>query len=99
MPALTFEYAVEMDDGTKHRITVDQRDLAAFEEQEFGCSYTIALTTKLFTMMRFVAWHALTRTKAIKMDWQSFKRDCVEVVDADGLIEVDPTKSDQPEGA
>lgn len=101
MPAgLALDYTVHMEDGTKIEVTVDQRDIAAFELQPFGRSFD-AVKPVIFTFMRFTAWHALHRRyKTYKGSWEDFQLECVEVTDVQqsGEVAADPTPADTSAG-
>lgn len=98
MPGIEIPIWVQMEDQTEYQITVDQRDIAAFEVQPFGVTFSKAATV-LHTFTRWTAWHALTRTKKIKMSWGVFSEQCVFASDVDPAeldkaVEPDPTRPD-----
>lgn len=78
--ALRFELRAEMEDGVTHDVVADQRDVAKFEVQDFGCSST-ELMSRAATAYRFMAWSALTRQGVVKLKWPEFDAQCVEVID------------------
>ncbi|MEU5965953.1 hypothetical protein ABZ777_32510 [Micromonospora parva] len=78
--ATTFELRVEMEDGTTYDVVADQRDVARFEVQDFGCSSSV-LMSRISTAYRFMAWSALTRRGEITLKWAEFDATCVEVID------------------
>ncbi|MBM0274134.1 hypothetical protein [Micromonospora tarensis] len=78
--ATTFELRVEMEDGTTHDVVADQRDVARFEVQEFGCS-SVDMMSRISTAYRFMAWSVLTRRGETKLTWPKFDATCVEVID------------------
>ncbi len=89
---------VEMEDGRTFEIVVDQRDVAAFELEPFGSPFT-QVAPRVMTFMRWTAWHALVRTKALSprvYTWPEFNVECVEVRDPEEAVssEVDPTTPD-----
>jgi hypothetical protein len=80
----------EMEDGTNHEVVADQRDMAAWEGQDFH-------SDKAYTVrVRFLAYNALRRTKVFKSTWQRFNDECVEVrVNTETAgDDVDPTNQD-----
>lgn len=78
MPSMTLPLRAEMEDGTTYDVKADQRDLSRWEVQPFGCSFA-QFESKAMTGMRWLAWHALTRTGVITMKWEHFDKVCVEV--------------------
>jgi hypothetical protein len=98
MPGMSYPHHVLMEDGTEHTVTVDQRDIAAWERQPFGCSFAIARETALVNFMRFTSWSALRRQGMIEktMGWATFDDACVECVDEETPEEAaklpDPTE-------
>lgn len=92
-----YKLQVELFDAQFFTVEVDSRDFVAAEaEQMFDHS------PNQITRNVFLAWHALTRTGAIKISWDKFrKQECVDVrvleaaaagADADSL---DPGRPDQ----
>jgi hypothetical protein len=83
MSAMSWSHDVVMEDGTKYTVTIDQRDIAAWERQPFGCSFAHANDRALVGFSRFVAWSALRRQGMIdkKMGWATFDDICLEVTD------------------
>ena len=69
---LTFDLIVTHEDGTTTAVTADQRDLAAWEMQSFGCSAVEGLQTKAMAMFRFLAWSAMRRRKLTDLSWQDW---------------------------
>lgn len=74
---LTYPVSVEMDDGTTHRVVIDQRDFAALEAQEFPERARV-------TMSRFLAYSAMRRNKLTTATWEDFNGSkCVRVDDSE----------------
>jgi hypothetical protein len=78
-----FDLQVIMEDKPDEPIlvTTDQRDSSAFELWEHGTSYARS-AGMIDTFMRYTAWHALTRTKRIKITWEKFNATCTFAGDA-----------------
>ncbi len=97
MPGMSFPVHVVMDDGTEHDVVIEQRDIAAWEREPFGCSFRHATDKAEVNFYRYVAWHALRRTGEIdkRTGWSSFDDICKEVVDKEVAPEIaDPTEPD-----
>ncbi|MER5703477.1 hypothetical protein ABT023_16250 [Micromonospora sp. NPDC002296] len=77
---MLIELRVEMDDGTTYDVVADQRDVARWEIQDFGCPIG-QIDTRMHLAYRWLAWSALTRRQQITLSWPDFDRDCVEVID------------------
>jgi hypothetical protein len=90
MAGIKYTMDVEMEDGTTYTVDADQRDVASWEMQPFGTSGN-DMGQRIHLGMRFMAWNYLKRTKAIKLSWEKFNEECVEVHDAGaGEESVDP---------
>lgn len=83
MPGMSWPHTVRMEDGEVYSVTIDQRDIAAWERQPFGCSFSVARDRALVNFLRFISWNALRRQGMIdkKMGWATFDDACIEVVD------------------
>lgn len=94
MASVRYSMEVEMEDGTTYTVDADQRDVAAWEMQPFGTSGN-DMGQRIHLAMRFMAWHCLAkRHKTVKLTWEKFNEECVEVHDAGGADDgVDPGKS------
>jgi hypothetical protein len=85
----TYELRAEFDPGQEPlSVVTDQRDVAAWEIQPFGCPVGIA-RSRMFTFLRFICWHALKRQGALEWSWEKFDKRCalvqsVEVERAEG---------------
>jgi hypothetical protein len=81
---------VEMADGRKYVVTIDQRDYATWEMQDFYRE------DRTVTRMRFWAYCASVREKQTGLSWPKFNADLLlaEVAE-DDVIEVDPTQPDR----
>jgi hypothetical protein len=96
MPGLILPMTIHLVDPTREiHVDVDQRDIAAFELEPFGCEFS-ASRARIFTFMRWTAWHAATRLKLLDMTWEDFGQYCIEVSDfaPDAQVAVDPTAAD-----
>jgi len=97
MPGMSFPVHVAMDDGTEHDVVIEQRDIAAWEREPFGCSFSLVMQKSEVNFYRYAAWHALRRIGEIdkRTGWASFDDACKEVVDRVEPIEIaDPTEPD-----
>lgn len=83
MPGMAFPMRVELEDEEPQVVTVDQRDIAAWERQPFGCSFSVARERALVNFLRFLAWNAMRRQGLIdkSMGWASFDDKCIEASD------------------
>ncbi|MGK5737275.1 hypothetical protein [Micromonospora sp. URMC 103] len=84
-----------MEDGTTFDVVADQRDVAKFEIQDFGCSAT-ELSSRFATAYRFMAWSALSRRGETKLKWSDFDAQCVEVVDMPDEESAVPADAEDP---
>jgi hypothetical protein len=92
MASVRYPMEVEMEDGAKHTVEADQRDVAEWEMQPFGTSGN-EMGQRIHLAMRFMAWHCLRRTNRTKLTWEKFNLECIEVHDAapaGGGGDVDP---------
>lgn len=80
MPNIRFNFSVEMEDGTTYEVEADQRDIVAWEVHADGLNSL----GYAHTVQRYIAWNALKRKKVIKISWDTFNENCVEVVDRTG---------------
>ena len=97
MIATQFYLDVLMDDDTTHRVTADQRDLAAWEAQPFGTP-SDQLRSKFVLFQRFVAWNAMRRQSLIPKTWawDVFNElKCVQAI-YDQDTDADPGLPDRP---
>jgi len=93
--ATLFELRAEMEDGTTYDVVADQRDVAKFEVQDFGCS-AMELGSRMATAYRYMAWSALTRRGEIKLKWLEFDAQCVEVSDMPDEESALPADAEDP---
>lgn len=80
MARMLIEIRAEMEDGTTHDVVADQRDIARWEIQDFGCPFS-QLDTRVMLAMRWLAWSALKRRGEIDMTWDQFDAQCIEAGD------------------
>lgn len=103
MPSILIEIRAEMEDGTVHDVVADQRDVAKWEVQDFGCSFA-EIDTRPMMALRWLAWCALSRRGETKLAWPEFDAQCIEAGDpgdpeesglpADGVDPGQPATSD-----
>lgn len=93
---LQFRYRAKLEDGTEFEVTADQRDVAAFECEPFGCAY-FDYKSRPYTYARYLAWHAAKRASLTKLAWDTFTDQCVEVRAVE--LEPDPEAADPGQSA
>jgi hypothetical protein len=79
-PIMTFDMTARMDNGSKWKVRADQREFAAWELQDFGTPFAV-WRTRMFTCLRFLAWHAGKRQQLHTLTWEQFSEQCAEVSD------------------
>lgn len=79
MAITTFALQVHYEDGTDESVVTDQRDFAMWEVQEFGRPMVDAMQATPHLFMRWCAWHALHRQKAVKAPWSDWNGSVMEV--------------------
>lgn len=67
---LTFN--VELEDGTKHRITTAYADIIALED-EFDIDASDLATRQRAKWLAFLAWHGLKRLKVTDLSFDDFR--------------------------
>lgn len=67
---LTFN--VELEDGSKHRVTTAYADIIAMED-EFDIDASDLVTRQKGKWLAFLAWHALKRRRVIELSWEQFR--------------------------
>ncbi|SCF06583.1 hypothetical protein [Micromonospora mirobrigensis] len=82
MASLLVELHAEMEDGTEHDVVADQRDVAKWEIQDFGCPFDNIHTRPLLAY-RWLAWSAMSRRGLTSLKWDEFDAQCIEVRDQD----------------
>lgn len=89
MPRLQIELSAEMDDGRTLEVVADQRDVARWEVQPFGCPMS-EWSSRINLAYRWLAWSALTRHQLLagpdgkQLTWDQFDSLCIEVSDPPG---------------
>lgn len=80
---LTFN--VELEDGTKHRVTTAYSDIMALED-EFDIDASTLVSRQKAKWLGYLAWHALKRKKVIDMSFDDFasQLETVEPEDTSG---------------
>ncbi|MGC4769201.1 hypothetical protein ACLQ25_09500 [Micromonospora sp. DT44] len=91
MARLLVELHVEMEDGTMYGVVADQRDIAKWEVQDFGCPFTEVEDRTPMLAMRWLAWSALSRRGEVTLAWPEFDAACLEADSTQG--------DDEDEGA
>jgi hypothetical protein len=69
---MVFDLVITNEDGSTVEVRADQRDVAMWEMQPFGSSAAQALGNKTFYFTRWLAWHALRRTKKTTLEWSDW---------------------------
>lgn len=82
---LTIDYVME--DGETGQVVADQRDVAQWEIQPFGCPLP-DLEGRMMLGTRWLCWHALYRTGGTGRKWAEWSNDCIEAT---------PVMSDEPD--
>jgi hypothetical protein len=80
MASMTFDLSVEMEDGSTFDVRADQRDVARWELEKFGCPVT-EIESRMMTFLRFVGWNAGYRNGLTTLSYKDFDAQCVEVAD------------------
>lgn len=80
MAKLLIEMRVEMEDGATHEVVADQRDIAKWEVQDFGCPFP-HIEERGHLAYRWLAWSALSRRGLTELGWPQFDAVCLEVTD------------------
>lgn len=80
---LTFN--VELEDGTKHRVTTAYADIIALEE-EFDIDASDLVNRQRAKWLGYLAWHAMKRRKLTTLTFKDFQ-DQVETVDPENTAE------------
>ncbi|MEV0156876.1 hypothetical protein AB0H57_24535 [Micromonospora sp. NPDC050686] len=80
MARIQVELRVEMEDGTTYDVVADQRDVARWEIQDFGCPFS-DIDSRPMLALRWLAWSVLTRRGEITMTWPEFDAVCLEAGD------------------
>lgn len=107
MARFQLELHVEMEDGSTFDVVADQRDIARWEVQDFGCPFADAVERQLLMAFRYFAWSAASRRGLLPevdgkpMTWEQFDVLCVEASDPidddeDAVIEVTDPDPGQP---
>lgn len=73
---LTFN--VELEDGTKHRVTTAYADIIALED-EFDIDASDLVTRQRAKWLAFLAWSALKRNKIIDITFDAFRQQVTQV--------------------
>ncbi|MCT2277992.1 hypothetical protein M3G91_10180 [Micromonospora chalcea] len=84
MARIQVELHVEMEDGTTHDVVADQRDIARWEIQDFGCLFSEIESRSPMLALRWLAWSAMSRRGLTALPWPEFDEVCVEAADPGG---------------
>jgi hypothetical protein len=82
MAGLTYHLSAELEGEEPYEITADQRDIAAWELEPFGCAVALS-GHKIYSFTRYLAWHASKRINKTKLSWQKWSDVCVNVTSLD----------------
>jgi hypothetical protein len=82
MAALQYHLIVKLEDAEPYEITADQRDIAAWELEPFGCAVAMS-ATRIYSFTRYLAWHASRRINKTKLEFRKWSDLCVNVDSAD----------------
>jgi hypothetical protein len=91
MASMQLTISYQMEDGTSGKIVADQRDIAQWEIQPFGCPLP-DLESRMMLGARWLCWHALSRTGGTDLKWEKFSGLCVEALPLapEGVDALDP---------
>ena len=93
--ATLLEFVVEMEDGTTTDVVADQRDMAKWEIQPFGCAMS-QLDSRMNLAYRWLAWSAMSRRGMTDLKWDAFDAQCIEVRDLPDPEDAEPTDVEDP---
>jgi len=99
MSKIQMELSAEMEDGTTEQVVADQRDIARWEIQPFGCPFAeMQGGNRALLAMRWLAWHALHRMGRTTLGWDAWDGQCVEVMppDDEGTEDAPPAEEVDP---
>ena len=83
MAGLTYNLIVQLEgEPDPYTIVADQRDIAAWELEPFGCAVALS-AHKIYSFTRYLAWHASKRINKTKLAWSKWSDVCVDVTSAD----------------
>ncbi|MDG4799052.1 hypothetical protein [Micromonospora sp. WMMD980] len=88
MPKILIDLHVELEDGATHEVVADQRDVAKWEIQDFGCPFD-AIGDRPHLALRWLAWSVMSRRSLTALSWLDFDAVCVEVSDSGDGDDVD----------
>lgn len=72
----------EMEDGKDFDVVADQRDVAKWEGESFGCALSES-RSKFFVFLRYLGWSAGKRKGLHDLKWEEFEDKCIEVSSVD----------------
>lgn len=78
-----YEFTVVMEDGDTWQVVADQRDMAKWEVQPFGCSTQLAPTQSLVLWVRYLAWSGSVRHRHTVMTWEQWQDRCLDVTEVE----------------
>lgn len=78
MTALTYNLSAAMEGGSSFEVTADQRDIAKWEIEPFGCPVTAA-DSRSYTFTRYLAFSAGRRKGTHALTWAEFGEQCINV--------------------
>ncbi|MDW3849655.1 hypothetical protein NMK34_23865 [Micromonospora sp. BRA006-A] len=100
MARIQIALRVEMEDGAVHNVVADQRDVARWEVQDFGCLLSEIDSRSPMLALRWLAWSAMSRRGLLSevdgkpMTWEQFDEVCVEAADPEESGEAEFTDPD-----
>jgi len=88
--ATQFSHRVRMADGSEFVAKSDQRDIAKWELEPFGCGFFEVWTKAPFTFARYLAWSGSRRAKQHALSWTEWGDQCVDVEEEEDQQPADP---------
>lgn len=98
MASMLFEIAVELEGGETYVVVADQRDIARWEVQPFGCPFS-EFESRSMAFMRFLAWSAATRQQLTTLPWVEYDERLIEAIpvpDEESAVANDAEDPGQP---
>lgn len=85
----TFAHKVILEGGRELVAYSDQRDIAAWEMEPFGCGF-FEIPKKAFSFARYVAWRGSRRAKDHAYTWAEWGEQCISVEELEDEAPADP---------
>jgi hypothetical protein len=96
MTSMVFHYSVELEDGRKFDTVSDQRDVAKWELEPFGCAFMTGLQERTVSLSRYLAWSSSKRDGQHKLTWAAWCDKAKEVTATGSADEVEPVDPGNP---